>query len=44
LFASPALWSERQIDIELRPGDTAESAIVRADEAMYARKNALIRQ
>ncbi len=45
LFASPALWNGRQIDIcfsygafELRPDDTAESAIARADEAMYARK------
>jgi diguanylate cyclase (GGDEF)-like protein len=45
LFASPALWNGRQIDIcfsygtfELQPGDTAESAIARADEAMYARK------
>jgi diguanylate cyclase (GGDEF)-like protein len=45
LFALPALWNGRQIDIcfswgtfELVPGDTAETAIARADEAMYARK------
>jgi diguanylate cyclase (GGDEF)-like protein len=47
LFASPAVWNGRQIDIcfsygafELRPADTAETAIARADEAMYARKRA----
>ncbi|HEY1962669.1 MAG TPA: GGDEF domain-containing protein [Rhizomicrobium sp.] len=47
LFASPVLWDGRQIDIcfswgvfELVPGDTAESAIARADELMYARKRA----
>jgi diguanylate cyclase (GGDEF)-like protein len=45
LFATPALWNGRQIDIcfswgvfELGPGDTADSAIARADAAMYARK------
>ena len=45
LFASPALWEGKQIDIcfswgtfELAPGDTAETAIARADELMYARK------
>lgn len=47
LCASPALWQGKQIDIcfsygafELRPGDTAETAISRADAAMYARKKA----
>lgn len=47
LFASPVLWNGKQIDIcfswgafELVPGDTAESAIARADDAMYARKRA----
>jgi diguanylate cyclase (GGDEF)-like protein len=47
LFASPALWDGKQIDIcfsygafELRPGDTADTAIARADSAMYARKKA----
>ena len=47
LFASPVLWNGKQIDIcfswgafELVPGDTAESAIARADELMYARKRA----
>jgi diguanylate cyclase (GGDEF)-like protein len=47
LFALPALWNGRQIDIcfsygtlELHPGDTADSAIARADAAMYARKRA----
>jgi diguanylate cyclase (GGDEF)-like protein len=45
LCASPTLWNGKQIDIcfswgafELAPGDTAESAIARADELMYARK------
>ena len=47
LFASPAVWEGKQIDIcfsygafELRPGDTADAAIARADAAMYARKRA----
>ena len=47
LCASPTLWNGKQIDIcfswgafKLAPGDTAESAIARADELMYARKRA----
>lgn len=47
LYAAPALWESRQIDIcfsygafELQPGDSPDRAIARADEAMYARKRA----
>lgn len=47
LAASPAQWHSREIDVafsygafELRPGDSADSALARADEAMYARKKA----
>ncbi len=47
LAASPAHWNGRTIAVgfsygafELEPGDSAESAMARADEAMYANKRA----
>ncbi|HUJ02023.1 MAG TPA: GGDEF domain-containing protein [Rhizomicrobium sp.] len=47
LTAVPARWGERTIAVgfsygafELKPGDNAETAMARADEAMYANKKA----
>jgi GGDEF domain-containing protein len=47
LHASPTLWNGQAITVsfsygafELKPGDNADLAMARADEAMYAQKRA----
>ena len=45
--SQPAMWNDRPVTLtfsfgvyQLQPGETADTAIARADEAMYARKRA----